>query len=277
MDPFAVIAEDDSDEETDVHLYDPADTLQRPVGPAADDNDDTSWKHSHHVVVSDFSYTTYHAVLTFLHTGSGHIEFAPLRSSFLYSSSSRPSPLARGPPDTGQGSKTEYPARPPPSQPPTPKVNLGGKSVTSSIATSDREDSRQRDERKKASLARLAFISSTLWDDGSLPALASPKSVYRLAHFLSLDQLRDRALERYKRMLTSENVIAELCDDAVAETSELKEAGLEFAVAHWSTVASSRGMKDLEALGYENQPRSALVMMVELARRLGDRRRHWYW
>ena len=126
------------------------------------------------------AYTTYHAVLCYLQTG--HITFAPLRSSF----------------------------------------RLQPESTT----------------------LRNAKIAE-LHPDPSHPRPASPKSVYRLAHFLELPELADLALVNIRSQLTKENIAFEVFGDVASVYEEVGNLELEFAVENEDFMATSPAMDEV--------------------------------
>ena len=128
------------------------------------------------------AYTTYHAVLCYLQTG--HITFAPLRSSF----------------------------------------RLQPDSTTL----------------RNAKIAELHF-------DHSHPLPASPKSVYRLAHFLELCKLADLALVNIKSQLTPENIAFEVFGDGVVPYDDLSDLLLDYAAQNWNKAKESLAMAEVNS------------------------------
>lgn len=74
----------------------------------------------------------------------------------------------------------------------------------------------------------------------------SPKSVYRLAHQLSLVELQVKALASFKSQLTAENVIDELFSELALVYDEIKDAAWAVAKLNWATVRTSKSMEALE-------------------------------
>ncbi|KAI5480476.1 hypothetical protein MNV49_000629 [Pseudohyphozyma bogoriensis] len=142
----------------------------------------------HEIAVTDTAYTTYRAVLCWIH--SSHIDFARLSSSFR--------------------------------QPP------------SSTNTTSNE-------------TRLETIQSLSRRQPFLPLAASPKSVYRLAHFLSLPRLMELALASIKSQLTPQTVAYELFSTTSEGYEEVREVCLAYAAKHWSEVKESAALEEIHA------------------------------
>ncbi|KAL8278076.1 hypothetical protein RQP46_009536 [Phenoliferia psychrophenolica] len=83
-------------------------------------------------------------------------------------------------------------------------------------------------------------------ETGSVPV--SPKSVYRLAHFLELDALKPIALAAIKSNLRASNVLQELLGETAGAYEEVRKVEMEFAVAHWADVKKQRGARVLASL-----------------------------
>lgn len=77
----------------------------------------------------------------------------------------------------------------------------------------------------------------------SIPRPVSAKSVYRLAHFLSLPDLAEHALREYRAQLTSACVTYELCSDVVAAYDQLGDAVASFAASQWDAVKLTKGFE----------------------------------
>jgi hypothetical protein len=164
---------DDSDDETDDFHF----SKQPPHPETSSDADELSYRQ---ITITQTAFTTYRALLVFLHTG--FIHFTPLSSSF-------PS----------------------------------------------RSDS------------RLDFITSASAKNPALPLPASSKSLYRLAHLLSLDDLQEQSLEALKSSLSVENAAVELFSDASIAYDEMRAVILEFVEDKWKEVRESEAWKDAMA------------------------------
>ncbi|KAL8278056.1 hypothetical protein RQP46_009516 [Phenoliferia psychrophenolica] len=79
-------------------------------------------------------------------------------------------------------------------------------------------------------------------ETGSVPV--SPKSVYRLAHFLELDALKSIALAAIKSNLRASNVLQELLGETSSAYEEVREVELNFALANWAEVRKQEGAKE---------------------------------
>ncbi|GAA6027482.1 hypothetical protein JCM8097_007883 [Rhodosporidiobolus ruineniae] len=77
----------------------------------------------------------------------------------------------------------------------------------------------------------------------SLPLPVSPKSLYRLAHFLQVPAVQKVALERLKSRLTVDNVAFELFSPFAALYEDVAEVELDFALDHIVEVRQSAGLE----------------------------------
>ncbi|BGO93894.1 hypothetical protein NBRC10512_006094 [Rhodotorula toruloides] len=78
------------------------------------------------------------------------------------------------------------------------------------------------------------------------PTPVSPKSLYRLAHFLEIPSLQRLCLDALKGRLTMANVAYELFTDPLAEVyPEVFDLELEFAREGWDEVKQSQAMRDV--------------------------------
>ena len=156
------------------------------------------------------AYTTYRALLCWLQTG--HIAFAPLRSSFRLQSD----PIALR---------------------------------TAKIKT-----------------AHLKL---------SHPVSASPKSVYRLAHFLELPKFAKLALDNLKSQLTKENIAFEVFGDVASIYEEVRKVEVEYAVEHWELVIGSPAMAEVGRLVDELELPSFGPASLRIHRLLAEKTPVW--
>ncbi|GAA5825851.1 hypothetical protein JCM5353_002460 [Sporobolomyces roseus] len=91
--------------------------------------------------------------------------------------------------------------------------------------------------------ARLDHIREQSNLDSRLPLPASPKSVYKLAHYLSLPALQSLALAEISRQLSIENVFIELFDGLASVYDEVRRVMVAFAVEHKKEVVETEGFK----------------------------------
>ncbi|TNY23930.1 hypothetical protein DMC30DRAFT_413634 [Rhodotorula diobovata] len=135
--------------------------------------------------------------------------------------------------------------------------------------------SASRLEQGPASAATEGPLLSTRLQAGSRSplalALASPKSVYRLADYLSLDALKYVALANLVSQLTPANAAHELFSDVSSAYADMRDAVLDYVVEHWSEVKGAAGTQEVQerALRGELPPAAAGTSLL-LARRLGE-------
>ena len=112
-------------------------------------------------------------------------------------------------------------------------------------------------------LARTGDIDE-LHDVPSHPYPTSPKSIYRLADFLSLPSLVRLALNNYRSQLTVENVAHELFGDVAACYEEIANVALTFAAANWNRIKAQEGMRDVERAVEGGEMPGFAIMSVKL-------------
>lgn len=194
------------------------------------------------VPIQGTSYRTYRAFLAWVLTGC-EIEFAPLTSSFRFS----PFDPRKAAASTSSSATSAVPSRCA-SPAPGRKTSGGGRaaagstgSSTTTITNGIGPSTASARKRRAAALAPFSRLYP------SRPKPVSPKSLYRLAHFLDIPALQAICLAALKDKLTPEICAYELFDDPMAEVyDEVVRAELEYAVANWPRVKSSRAMKDVQ-------------------------------
>ncbi|TNY23941.1 hypothetical protein DMC30DRAFT_238402 [Rhodotorula diobovata] len=105
-----------------------------------------------------------------------------------------------------------------------------------------------------------------------LPFPASPKSVYRLADLLSLDELKSLALANLISQITPLNAAYELYSDVATCYTAVRDAILTFVVEHWKEVKDAPATKEMERRGEagELSPATTGTSML-LARKLMEK------
>ncbi|KAK4701721.1 hypothetical protein P7C70_g4510, partial [Phenoliferia sp. Uapishka_3] len=102
------------------------------------------------------------------------------------------------------------------------------------------------------------------------PDPVSPKSIYLLADRLIIPQLKELALESFQSQLHARNVVEELLSEAVDCCPELREAAMEVAQEHWSTIVQGVEFKKVRerAAAGELTP-SQMTALLDISIRLG--------
>ncbi|BGP45316.1 hypothetical protein JCM10450v2_001134 [Rhodotorula kratochvilovae] len=105
-----------------------------------------------------------------------------------------------------------------------------------------------------------------------LPPPASPKSINRLADFLSLNELKFLALKDLVSQLTPQNAAYELYSDVATCYAPVRDAVLEYVVKNWREVKSAKATQVMEerAAAGELAPATAATSMM-LARWLAEK------
>ncbi|BGP12321.1 hypothetical protein JCM10213_003874 [Rhodosporidiobolus nylandii] len=186
---------DDSDVETDEQLVFPLKQHSLPAPPSS----------IHEITVDYAAYTTYRALLSYLHTDS--LSFAPLSSTCL-------------------------------------PVNEGA--VTS----------------------RLDAVRNSYEASGSTVMPSSPRSLFRLAHYLQLGDLQKRCLEAIRHTLEPETVALELLKPSTRLYEELQEAVVGCAVNEVAHFKLSDAWKEVAGKVESGQASEAAAVMLALTQAL---------
>jgi hypothetical protein len=117
---------------------------------------------------------------------------------------------------------------------------------------------------------RLDFLSSAHNADPSLPLPVSPRSLYRLAHLLDLDDLQQRSLEAIRCSLTVDNAAIELFSDASIAYDELRAAILAFVKENWVQVRATVSWKELLAKVKLDEIPGGAAVVVEVFQAVAD-------
>lgn len=167
------------------------------------------------VVINDFAYSTYKAVLYYLYTDV--IVFAPLSSSFISTPSKRNVPfmLASQNPSDGQ-----------------PTLAEGHKSS-------------QVDSFVAMPRTRKDWIQRWHQAHPHRPAPCSAKAVYRLADKLDLLELKERAYQHILKALTVDNIPYEVFSPFSAAFGEIRKVQVSFFLERWGDIRSSDGMRNV--------------------------------
>ncbi|GAA5854981.1 hypothetical protein JCM8547_002333 [Rhodosporidiobolus lusitaniae] len=124
----------------------------------------------------------------------------------------------------------------------------------------------------KATSTRADTLASRSSKSPSLPFAASPKSVYRLAHFLDLSDVRSLALARIKSPLQVETAALELFSPTSLAYQQVQKVVVEFVVGNLSKVEATESYKNaMEAVERGERPEAApvLVKLLQAQRRKG--------
>lgn len=102
----------------------------------------------------------------------------------------------------------------------------------------------------------------------SLPLPVSPKSLFRLAHFLEILELQEVALACLESQITVENCAVELFSEVSILYPEVSSVLLESASANWAAVNVSSGMKEAERKVENDEVPGAARIFVKLMSRV---------
>ena len=116
--------------------------------------------------------------------------------------------------------------------------------------------------------AKIAELHS----NPSHPRPASPKSVYRLAHFLELPELADLALANINSQLTKENIAFEVFGDVASIYDEVGKLEMKFAIENEEFMNSSPAMEEVAKLIETGDSRPFAIMSYKLMRMKAERK-----
>jgi hypothetical protein len=95
-------------------------------------------------------------------------------------------------------------------------------------------------------IAWMNAMTEMVSRDPQLPVPSSPKSLYRLAHFLDMPALSKQALANLQYQLTEVNIAYELFDDITGCYDEVREMKVLFAIEHWDKVSGDPSFDEIE-------------------------------
>ena len=99
-------------------------------------------------------------------------------------------------------------------------------------------------------------------DDSPLPPPSSPKSVYRLAHFLELPELANLALQNFGSQLNADNAAHELFGDTASSYPEVRKIALNFVVENWKQVVKSKSYEVVRSKAEKGEGDVGTAMML---------------
>ncbi|GAA6052087.1 hypothetical protein NBRC10513_002660 [Rhodotorula toruloides] len=111
---------------------------------------------------------------------------------------------------------------------------------------------------------RASRIEAAVSSDPSLPYPVSPKSTFRLAHLLELDELQHFCLANFSKQLTVDCAPYELFSDTSICYDAWRKVVLDFIVDNWDAVTSSASWKTETAKVRRDEIQGAAPIMLEL-------------
>lgn len=103
------------------------------------------------------------------------------------------------------------------------------------------------------------------------PLPCSPKSIYRLAHLLELDDLAQLALSDFQSQLSLEIVVYEIFTDAASTYTALRDVAVAYAVQNWREVAKSNALKKVKERADSGELDTGLLLAIELMKEHGPK------
>ncbi|BGP49000.1 hypothetical protein JCM10450v2_004879 [Rhodotorula kratochvilovae] len=109
-------------------------------------------------------------------------------------------------------------------------------------------------------------------EDPALPLLVSPKSVFRLAHYLELEPLETLSLQHFRTHgISLENAPVELFSELAAGHPHWRAMVLGWVIEHWDEVKTTAGSKGMMRRVAMDEVDGAGAVMVELMAKLDER------
>ncbi|GAA6028197.1 hypothetical protein JCM8097_006909 [Rhodosporidiobolus ruineniae] len=118
-----------------------------------------------------------------------------------------------------------------------------------------------------SSTTRRSLLRDSLENKPSLPLPVSPKSLYRLAHYLRLandDPLLSVCLEAFSAALTLDGAAHELFSDAAMCYDEVRKVAIDYVVKHWEGVTAKSSWQELAEKVKRDEVPGAAGVMFEL-------------
>ncbi|GAA5888906.1 hypothetical protein JCM6882_002897 [Rhodosporidiobolus microsporus] len=100
--------------------------------------------------------------------------------------------------------------------------------------------------------------------DPHLPLAVSPKSTYRLAHFLQLEDLQKRCLTAFASSLKEDGAAAELFSDTSTRYDAVRKVVLDYVVRNWEEVQKRESWKAMLKRQQDEETEGAARVLVEL-------------
>jgi len=136
---------------------------------------------------------------------------------------------------------------------------------STSSASSDSVDEKEvvkESKSKKKALRREAKLNALEQANGPLPPPSSPKSVYRLAHFLELPELVNLALQNFKSQLNADNAAYELFSDVASSYVEFRDIALNYVVENWKKVVKSKSYEEVRKRAKSGEADSEIALLL---------------
>ncbi|BGP12353.1 hypothetical protein JCM10213_006515 [Rhodosporidiobolus nylandii] len=119
---------------------------------------------------------------------------------------------------------------------------------------------------QSSSNPREDFLSRAYDKNPSLPLPVSPKSAYRLAHYLDLEDLQNLSLNALHSFLSPECAAQELFDDASLTHPAISDVIVEYVKANWAAVKASEGWEKVSKQVEDDAIPGAAPVVLQLAR-----------
>lgn len=135
---------------------------------------------------------------------------------------------------------------------------------TSSASTDsvDEKEVVKESKSKKKARRHEAKLNALDQVNAALPPPSSPKSVYRLAHFLELPELVNLALQNFKSQLNADNAAYELFSDVASSYVEFRDIALGYVVENWKKVVKSKSYEEVRKRAKSGEADSEIALLL---------------
>lgn len=121
-------------------------------------------------------------------------------------------------------------------------------------------------------LRSAALTSAAITTSSTSPVPVSPKSVFRLSHYLGLTDLAQLALDSLKSQLKPDTAAYELYSEVASLHPEIRDIILEFVVENWDSVEKAKATEEMEQKAENGELEAgAAASAIRLAKRLAKR------
>ncbi|BGP32868.1 hypothetical protein JCM10296v2_004653 [Rhodotorula toruloides] len=117
-----------------------------------------------------------------------------------------------------------------------------------------------------ASTSRQNRLQVAAKSKPDMPYPVSPKSTFRLAHLLELEDLQRLCLSNVQETLAPDSAAHELFDEVSVLHEAWRRVVIEYVVATWDVVHATKGWKEVERKVEEEEVHGAAKIMVQLSR-----------
>ncbi|GAA5993317.1 hypothetical protein JCM11641_001455 [Rhodosporidiobolus odoratus] len=116
---------------------------------------------------------------------------------------------------------------------------------------------------------REAYLATRYVENPFLPLPVSPKSTYRLAHLLQLEELQKKSLEAFTKSLTVGGAPYELFSETSVAYDKIRRTVLQYCKKNWAVIKVSNGWKEMMDKHKRNEMPQCGAVFAELLEMVG--------